>query len=332
MSMNSSTIYVSDQTPALTAVQTPLVSVVIPTHNYSGFVTEAVESVLSQTYTNIDLIVVDDGSTDDTRERLALFGDRVRYIYQENSGPSAARNTGIRAAKGEYIAFLDADDLFHPRKLEIQVRYLLDHPDIALVAAENLTDQNRVFPDFPPNPFLADRISLESAVVKNRFGMCGVVVRRHCFNEVGLFNEELRSTEDRDMWVRIIARFPVAKLRARLWWYRFHPASVTRTDTALEQNESRALDRLFAMPVLANRPLLERRARSAAAFSAAMMYRYNGQHWQATIRAIRSIWLWPVPHSREDIRPLERLKFLLLMPRYFLRRQPQARSALGGEA
>lgn len=312
--------------------RTPVVSVVIPTHNYAGFVTQAVDSVLAQTYPSVEVIVVDDGSTDDTRERLAGYGDRVRYIYQTNSGPSAARNAGIRAAKGELIAFLDADDIFHPRKLELQVRYLLDHPEVMLLAAENVTDQNLRWPELPPDPQAADPITLESAVVKNRFGMCGVVVRRHCFDEVGLFDEGLRSTEDRDMWVRIIARFPIAKLRARLWWYRFHPASVTRTDTMLEQNEARALDRLFALPVLANRPLLERRARSAAAFSAAMMYRYNGQPWRALARAIRSYWLWPFPHSREDVRPFERMKFLLLMPRFLLRGRPAARPALGGDA
>ena len=101
-----------------------LVSVVIPTYNYAHFVTGAVESALAQTYPDREVIVVDDGSTDDTRDRLAPFEGRIRYIHQENQGLSAARNTGIRAARGALVAFLDSDDLWHPEKLAVQARYL----------------------------------------------------------------------------------------------------------------------------------------------------------------------------------------------------------------
>ena len=100
----------------------PAVSVIIPCHNYGRFVTAAVESALSQTYQPVDVIVIDDGSTDDTPERLQAFGSRIRYIRQENQGVSAARNTGIRQSCGEWVAFLDADDFWHPQKLEAQFR------------------------------------------------------------------------------------------------------------------------------------------------------------------------------------------------------------------
>ena len=101
-----------------------LISVVIPTYNYGHFVTEAVDSVLAQTYRHYEVVVVDDGSTDDTRARLAPYGDRIRYIHQENQGLSAARNTGIRAARGGVIGLLDSDDKWHPRKLETQAAFL----------------------------------------------------------------------------------------------------------------------------------------------------------------------------------------------------------------
>src|SRR5438445_9254645 len=122
------------------AMNKDLVSVVIATYNYGRFVTQAVESVLAQTYVNIEIIVVDDGSDDDTREQLAPYGDRIRYIYQENQSVAAARNTGIRAATGDLIAFLDADDVWHPHKLELQMHYLADHPAVALVAVERLAE------------------------------------------------------------------------------------------------------------------------------------------------------------------------------------------------
>src|SRR5271156_2034659 len=99
----------------------PAVSVIIPTYNYGRFVTEAVDSVLAQSYTDHEVIVVDDGSVDDTPERMQPYAERVRYLRQPNQGPSAARNNGIEAARGEYVAFLDADDLWHPRKLEAQL-------------------------------------------------------------------------------------------------------------------------------------------------------------------------------------------------------------------
>ena len=109
-----------------------LVTAVIATYNYGRFVTQAVESVLAQTYGNLEVIVVDDGSDDDTRELLAPYTDRIRYIYQKNQSVAAARNTGIRAASGDLIAFLDADDIWHPQKIEVQMRYLADHPEEAV--------------------------------------------------------------------------------------------------------------------------------------------------------------------------------------------------------
>src|ERR1035438_9429294 len=104
----------------------PLVSAIIPTYNYARYMADCVGSVLGQSYPNIELIVVDDGGTDDTRQRLGPYIDRIRYIYQDNQGVGAARNTGIAAARGEYIALLDADDIWHPRKIELQMKFVLE--------------------------------------------------------------------------------------------------------------------------------------------------------------------------------------------------------------
>lgn len=113
-----------------------VVSVVIPTYNRASYLPEAIESVLGQTYNDIEIIVVDDGSNDDTREILTHYRDRIRYIYIDNGGPARARNVGMREATGKYIAFLDSDDQYYPFKIEIQAGFLDKHKDVGLVCTE----------------------------------------------------------------------------------------------------------------------------------------------------------------------------------------------------
>jgi glycosyltransferase involved in cell wall biosynthesis len=114
----------------------PLVSVVIPTYNRAVLIPGVVQSVLKQSYKNIEIIVVDDGSTDDTKTIIDQFKHKIQYIYTENSGPAHARNTGMTAAKGKYIAFLDSDDLYLPHKLELQVSFMESHPEVGMVCTE----------------------------------------------------------------------------------------------------------------------------------------------------------------------------------------------------
>src|SRR5215831_9468158 len=111
----------------------PIVSVVIPTYNNARFLPEALDSLLGQTYRDFELIVVDDGSTDDTLEVLKPYRHLIRYVRKENGGPASARNLGIRHASGELIAFQDADDIWLPDKLQLQVDYLREHPEVGLV-------------------------------------------------------------------------------------------------------------------------------------------------------------------------------------------------------
>jgi len=117
-------------------VNRPTVSVIIPTFNRSGYITEAIESVLNQTYKDIEIIVVDDGSTDDTAERLKPYEEKIRYIRTENGGPASARNAGMKEARGKYVSFLDSDDLYYPYKTELQVNFLDMHHDVAMVCTE----------------------------------------------------------------------------------------------------------------------------------------------------------------------------------------------------
>src|SRR3990170_3473675 len=115
------------------------VSVIIPAYNSARFLPEAIESVLAQTYKDYGIIVIDDGSTDNTKETLEPYFDKIKYIYQQNQGAASARNTAIRHSQGEYIAFLDADDVWLPEKLHIQVEYLNNNPGIAMVYSPSVT-------------------------------------------------------------------------------------------------------------------------------------------------------------------------------------------------
>ncbi len=182
------------------------VTVVIPTFNHGRYVVEAVESVLAQTVRPLQIVVVDDGSTDDTRDRLMPYLDRIEYVYKTNAGLSAARNTGIERARGEWVAFLDADDVWGPHKTELQLQAVAEHPKAMLVGAAD----SRQWP-LPPLPEkVAWRlITVDDLIFRTVFGPSSALIRRAAFNEVGLFDEKLSPVADRDMWFRIATKHSV---------------------------------------------------------------------------------------------------------------------------
>ena len=175
------------------------VSAIIPTYNRAALVTEAVDSVLAQTYQNVEVIVVDDGSTDGTQERLAQYGDKIRVIYQQNAGPSAARNLGIASATGSLIAFLDSDDLWLPTKLERQVTLLEQsgHSVSCCLCNISMRWQERELGSFEIaslNPPLVEGLWLNAdEVLATRFLLFnqGIIVRREVLERIGGFDESL---------------------------------------------------------------------------------------------------------------------------------------------
>jgi glycosyltransferase involved in cell wall biosynthesis len=292
-----------------------LVSVVIPTFNYRAYVAQAVESALAQTYPHVEVIVVDDGSTDDTREVLAPYVERVSYMYQENQGLSAARNTGIRAARGKWVALLDSDDLWHPRKLEMQMAYLTRHPEVGLVATDNLRSLEDGWPASLGAAGEGVPVTLQQLAVRARFGPSSVVIRKDCFDRVGLFDPALRSCEDRDMWIRIASHFPIVKLQGPLWWYRSHEGSMTRSMQRMEENEFRMLQKSvgrIALPEFRGR--VKEMAFGYAYFESAIRYAEVGQNWRGLGKLARSLLAWPFPFRAGDTRrPLERGRLLLVL-------------------
>lgn len=187
----------------------PLISVVIPTYNRAKFITEAVDTVLEQTFQDFELIVVDDDSCDETPEVLEPYFDRLRYVVQPHKGPAAARNTGIQEAQGEFIAFLDSDDLWLPEKLQWQVEFFKQNPDMLICQTQEiwLRNNKRIKP--------RARHRKESGWIFHRaVELClispsAVMIHRKVFDDVGLFDEMLPAAEDYELWLRVTARFPV---------------------------------------------------------------------------------------------------------------------------
>ena len=198
----------------------PLVSVVIPTYNRRGMVQDAIDSVFSQTYRPLELIVVDSGSNDGTKEAVLGLDKGVIYLESKTKGPSSARNMGISSATGDYIAFLDDDDLWHPEKIEIQIEFLKRHPDVAMVSSDTVSQDEDITPKNEPWIFgdLYPRLFMESFVSTPT-----VVVRRDVVEEVGGFNEKYIRAEDYDLWLKIAKVFPIAHLKAPLVLVRKSP-------------------------------------------------------------------------------------------------------------
>lgn len=201
----------------------PSVSVVIPTYNRARFIGAAVASIRAQTYPCHEIVIVDDGSSDDTAAVVAALGEGIRYIRQANAGPSAARNRGIQEACGDLVAFLDTDDRWLPEKLALQVRAMQRDPSIALVCADMAIEDGEgrrlVDSNFAKRGMLAMFERLDSAAIPdaprlllqiNFINTSTVLARRDLLQSLGGFDRRLRYGEDLELWLRIAARHAIA--------------------------------------------------------------------------------------------------------------------------
>lgn len=232
----------------------PSVSVIIPTHNRVRYLSEAIRSVLAQTFTDFELIIVDDGSTDETEELVRSFRDRrIRYLWQSHQGISAARNAAIRSARGQYVAHLDSDDIWLPNILGVEVAAFCD-PRIGVVysRAQAMDQTGRPLPILVGIPQRYPDDSLLSLLHSNVTAAIVVMVRRSCFDRVGFFDESMIVAGDWDMWLRLSRRyrfFFVDKVLAR---FRFHPGRITSSTDLSDvlKFRRRVLDKAFADPDL----------------------------------------------------------------------------------
>jgi len=186
----------------------PLVSVIIPAYNAAWCVRRAVDSVLAQTFRDFELIVVDDGSTDNTASVLAEYGEQLHVLRKPNGGLSSARNAGIKAAQGRYVTFLDADDWWRPEKLARQMSLMEERPELVFCSTRTSvqTPDGRALPDWR---CACDDGSALAAIFQTNAHVAGsgsaVMARREAFRQAGGFDETLRSLEDIDMWMRLAA-------------------------------------------------------------------------------------------------------------------------------
>ena len=193
-----------------TEKQNPLVSVIIPNYNHARYLGDAIRSVLDQTYKNFEVIVVDDGSTDSSREVAEQFGDAIHYIYQDNAGLSAARNTGIRASKGSLIGVLDADDMYEPMFLDTLVGALKSDPaaDGVYCGYQFVDQENKLLPQVENRPVPSNEL-FDALLDGNFFVPESIFLHRYVYDDVGLFDEALRACEDWDVWLRTAKKYRI---------------------------------------------------------------------------------------------------------------------------
>ncbi|MEC4813844.1 MAG: glycosyltransferase family 2 protein [Scytonema sp. PMC 1069.18] len=226
----------------------PKVSVIIPAYNAMMYLPATLESVLQQTFTDFEVLIVNDGSSDNIVEWVGAIKDqRVKLLTQPNQGVSVARNTGISNSEGEYIAFLDADDLWESTKLDKQVRSLEAHPSVGLVytwtafidECGKLTGVSIVSH--------AEGNVWEQIVVRDMVSTgSSPMIRRVCFDTVGVFDSNIKIGEDRDMWSRIAAHYPFAVIKEPLTLYRRHDNNTTKSSRKIVQELHKVIEKAFA--------------------------------------------------------------------------------------
>lgn len=224
-----------------------LISIITPTYNRADYLRIAVESVISQTCPVWELHVVDDGSIDYTREIMEEYANDPRIIYhwQSNQGVSVARNAGIKRAKGEFICFLDSDNLWKKEKLQIQLETFNHHPDVDIMYGEGETiDENgNLLKSSTSKRYsgkIIDRLILNNFVTNNT-----VMVRKTCFQEMGMFDEELRCAEDYDLWLRFATKYVFFYDSRIVAQYRVGHARLSADEEAVVQANYKILSRFF---------------------------------------------------------------------------------------
>ena len=279
----------------------PAVSVVIATYNRANYLAETIDSVLSQSFQKFELIVVDDGSTDETRRVVAPYGSRVRYFYQENRGPSAARNLGARNASASWISIQDSDDLCLPNHLETLYGYANKHPESGMVFANGsylggpAHDRETIIPAAKSCRLAEQGVRLEDLFDKSIVRLQAALISKHCYDDVGGHDESLRISMDLDLTFRLISRYPVAYIDEVVFSYRRHSGNISGNQELRLLENIRVIEKLLDQNGEAEESLGKRRVAARLAYR---YYRLAKGRWKTGER----------DKSREALREAIRLR------------------------
>jgi glycosyltransferase involved in cell wall biosynthesis len=269
--------------------EAPAVSVVIATYNRAPFLSQTLESVFSQRFTNYELIVVDDGSTDATAALVRPYGDRLRYLYQENHGPSAARNLGVQHAKGSWISIQDSDDLCAPNHLETLYGYAKNHPDCGMVFANGAylggPEHNRdtILPSAKSERLATQGVRLEDLFDKSIVRLQAALISKRCYDALRGHDERLRISMDLDLAFRIFSRYPMAYIDEVVFYYRKHEGNSSGNQELRLAENIQVIEKLMIENPQARTILGERRVAERLAYR---YYRLAKTHWKQGRRAM----------------------------------------------
>lgn len=222
------------------------VSVIVPVYNHEEYIEDCVESILPQTYRNFEVIVVDDGSTDNTAEKLLKYRDKINYLYKENGGGASALNVGIKASKGNYIAWLSSDDMFLPEKLELQIKRFEEDPELGLVHSDwyTIDKKGKITGHEKASNYGKDKVILE--LLKHNFiNGSTTMIRRECFLKVGLFDENMRYSADGDLWSRLIRYYEFGHIPLPLIKYRWHDKNLSYHSEMMQRSREIYISRIL---------------------------------------------------------------------------------------
>jgi glycosyltransferase involved in cell wall biosynthesis len=227
----------------------PEISVIIPCYNNHDYIQECLDSVLNQTFSDFEVILVDDGSTDGTTETVKAYLPKLKLISQKNQGPAVARNVGLEEATGKYVAFQDADDLWYPEKLELQLKFLESNPRFDWVYADMSTfnDQQRLQASwFADRPTYQGKV-FEKLINNNFIPTITVMAKKEAVLSVGGFDPSLRSCEDKDLWLRLARKNELGRLDKVLAKRRFHTHNLCRDNQLLIASEIKVMQKMKSL-------------------------------------------------------------------------------------
>ena len=224
----------------------PAVSVIIPVYNGTNYLREAIDSVLAQTFTDYELIVIDDGSTDGTWDLIQSYGPRIRGFQKPNGGVASALNRGLKEMRGRWFAWLSHDDLWLPHKLERQVDFLLKSPQFKACYTDYFVINSQgVILSQVETPWYPRLEAIRVMFGQMYMGGSTMLVERACFDQVGWFSEELRTTQDVDMWMRLLRYFDIGRVPESLVKQRIHPGQDSRKVAVHNKEKAETYSRIF---------------------------------------------------------------------------------------